>query len=220
MKRAFLLFSIMFYCQLLAGIGVGYSPAGSLPVELTSFSAFVTNNSVMLSWTTATEINNSGFEIEKAIYTQDYSTASWIKIGFTKGEGTSTTIKNYTFNDTKPFNQKSLYRLKQIDFNGTFKYSNIIEVESVCLDKYYLHQNYPNPFNPSTTISYSIPNPSKVTVTVYDVLGKLVTTLVNQNQEAGNYSINFSADNLSNGIYFYKIEAGSFSDTKKMMLLK
>ncbi|MFH0733618.1 MAG: T9SS type A sorting domain-containing protein [bacterium] len=220
MKRALIPIFLLFFCNLFAGIGVGYSAVGSLPVELTSFSAAVTNNSVLLNWTTATEINNSGFEIEKAIYNQDYSTASWIKIGFIKGEGTSTTAKSYSFNDTKPFNQKALYRLKQIDYNGTFSFSNIIEVSSVSLDKYYLNQNYPNPFNPSTTISYSIPSSSKVVVSIYDILGKLVTTLVDQNQEAGNYSINFSADNLSNGIYFYKIQAGSFNDVKKMMLIK
>jgi hypothetical protein len=105
---------------------------------------------------------------------------------------------------------KSQYRLKQIDKDGAFKYSNAVEVVSVIL-KYDLAQNYPNPFNPTTLITYSIPKSSNVIVKVYNVLGKLITTLVNENQEAGIYKVNFDARGLSNGIYFYKIQAGNYS---------
>ncbi|MFH0734044.1 MAG: T9SS type A sorting domain-containing protein [bacterium] len=220
MKRASCLFFILFSVKLVAGIGVGYSTSGAIPVELTAFSAVVYNDNVVLNWTTSTEVNNYGFEVERSIYNKDYSNIHWTKIGFVEGEGTSTIVKNYYFKDTKPFKEKSVYRLKQIDINGSFKYSSIIEVELVFLSDYSLRQNYPNPFNPSTTISYSLPVASKITLTVYDVLGNQISILVDEIQSAGSYSINFNAAELSSGIYFYKIQASNFSDIKKMLLIK
>ena len=207
------LFLILFSIQLCAGIGVGYSPVGPLPVELTSFTANRVGNNVELNWVTATEVNNSGFDVERL---QD---SNWEKIGFISGHGNSTSPNNYSFADTKPFREKILYRLKQIDFNGTFKYTKPIEVGLGFL-KYDLAQNYPNPFNPSTVIEYSIPTSSNVKVEVYNVLGKLMTTIVNENQEAGSYQVNFDASGLSSGIYYYKIQAGNFAATKEMLLIK
>jgi hypothetical protein len=208
---------ILFSIQLCAGIGIGYSEVGTLPVELTSFTAKQSANGTELRWTTATEVNNFGFEIERAYLLNDNTT--WKKIGFIRGNGTCNSPKSYSFTESISTNAKTLYRLKQLDNNGAFKYSSTIEVGSVIL-KYDLSQNYPNPFNPSTLITYSIPISSNVIVKVYNVLGKLITTLVNENQEAGIYKVNFDAKSLSNGIYFYKIQAGSYTAVKKMLLLK
>ena len=207
------LFLILFSIQLSAGIGVGYSGIGALPVELTSFTANLIGSNVELRWATATEINNNGFEVERL---QD---SKWEKIGFISGHGNSTSPNNYRFADTKPLREKVQYRLKQIDYNGNFKYTKSIEIGFGSLE-FNLAQNYPNPFNPSTIISYSIPISSNVRVEVYNVLGKLMTTLVNENQEAGIYSAVFNAVGLGNGIYYCRISAGNFSETKKMLLLK
>jgi hypothetical protein len=209
----------LFSIQLFAGIGVGYSDVGSLPVELTSFTAKQSVSGVELRWVTATEVSNFGFDIERASLVAQNNQKIWEKIGFISGHGNSNSPNNYCFIDNKSLSGKSQYRLKQIDKDGAFKYSKTVEVVSVIL-KYDLAQNYPNPFNPSTLITYSIPKSSNVMVKVYNVLGKLITTLVNENQEAGIYKVNFDARGLSNGIYFYKIQAGNYSAIKKMLLLK
>jgi hypothetical protein len=209
----------LFSIQLFAGIGVGYSDVGSLPVELTSFTAKQSVSGVELRWVTATEVSNFGFDIERASLVAQNNQKIWEKIGFISGHGNSNSPNNYSFTDNKPLSGKSQYRLKQIDKDGVFKYTNAIEVVSVIL-QYDLAQNYPNPFNPSTLITYSIPASSNVVLKVYNVLGKLITTLVNENQEAGIYKVNFDARGLSNGIYFYKIQAGNYSAIKKMLLLK
>jgi hypothetical protein len=212
-------FLFLFSIQLLAGIGVGYSPVGTLPVELTSFTVKQSANSIELQWATATEVSNYGFDIERASVVKQNSQSSWQKIGFISGHGNSNSPNNYSFIDNKPLSGKSQYRLKQIDKDGAFQYSKTIEIGSVIL-KYDLAQNYPNPFNPSTLIAYSIPKSSMVILKIYNVLGKQITTLVNENQQAGNYKVNFDARGLSNGVYFYKIQAGNFVEIKKMLLLK
>src|ERR1035441_7057404 len=209
----------LFSIQLFAGIGVGYSDVGSLPVELTSFTAKQSVSGVELYWVTATEVNNFGFDVERSYLLSPNDKTIWVKIGFISGHGNSNSPNNYSFIDNKPLSGKSQYRLKQIDKNGAFKYTKIIEVVSVIL-KYDLAQNFPNPFNPTTVITYSIPTSSNVMVKVYNVLGKLITTLVNENQEAVIYKVNFDANGLSNGVYFYKIQAGSYTSVKKMLLLK
>ncbi len=207
-----------------AGIGEGQSQVGPLPVELTSFSASLKGAStgsatVVLNWTTATEVNNYGFEILRAVGQKSFL-SQWEKIGFVDGHGNSNSLKNYSFIDSNPVNGKATYRLKQIDTDGKFEYSSIIEISNTLLKEYVLEQNYPNPFNPTTVISYSIPTASHVSVKVFDVLGNTITTLVNQTQEIGSYKVNFNANELSNGIYFYKIQSGGFTDIKKMLLLK
>ena len=214
--KVIITFLFLFSIQLFAGIGVGYSTVGVLPVELTSFTAKQSAGNVELSWVTATEVNNFGFDLERAGAGKD---AVWMKIGFISGHGNSTSPNNYSFTDNKPLSGKSQYRLKQLDNNGAFKYSKTVEIAAVIL-KYDLAQNYPNPFNPSTLFTYSIPTSSNVIVTVYNMLGELIKTLVNENQEAGIYKVNFDAGSLSNGVYFYKIQAGNFASTKKMLLLK
>ena len=217
--KVIITFLFFFSIQLFAGIGIGYSDVGALPVELTSFTAKQSVNGVGLQWATATEVSNFGFDIERTSLVTQNNQTNWEKIGFISGHGNSNSPNNYSFIDNKPLSGKSQYRLKQIDKDGAFKYSKTIEVASVIL-KYDLAQNFPNPFNPTTVITYSIPTSSNVMVKVYNVLGKLITTLVNENQEAGIYKVNFDANGLSNGVYFYKIQAGSYTSVKKMLLLK
>jgi hypothetical protein len=186
-----------------------------VPVELTSFTAKVNPGTVKLKWTTASEINNHGFEVERM------SNGNWITIGFKEGAGTTTEQKSYTFNDNIiSLNAKQLcYRLKQIDFNGESKYSNIVEV-AILPVKFNLSQNYPNPFNPSTMISFTIPHRENVTLDVYNLLGQKVTSIINREMDGGNYDIRYDASSLSAGIYFYTLKAGSYVSTKKMMLIK
>ena len=217
--KVIITFLSLFSIQLFAGIGVGYSTVGSLPVELTSFTAKQSVSGVELRWATATEVSNYGFDVERSYLLSPNDKTNWDKIGFISGHGNSNSPNSYSFIDNKPLSGKSQYRLKQIDKNGAFKYTKIIEVVSVIL-KYNLAQNFPNPFNPSTLITYSIPTSSNVIINVYNILGELIKTLVNEYQEAGSYKVNFDAGGLSNGIYFYKIQSGNFAAIKKMLLLK
>jgi hypothetical protein len=216
---------ILLSIQLFAGIGVGESTTTPLPVELTSFTANLSGSNVELRWVTATEVRNYGFELERSL-TQTISEGkgfnNWERIGFVEGHGNSNSPRQYFFGDNVHNGSGYLsYRLKQIDTDGKFSYSNTISVLiNQIPSNYELHQNYPNPFNPTTIISYSIPQSSNVVLTIYDILGNLVETLVNENQEAGNYEISFNAGELSNGIYYYKIQSGNFIATKKMLLLK
>lgn len=192
-----------------------------VPVELVSFNASLIDNGVKLNWITATEINNMGFDVERSLTPfLSNGEGEWEKIGFVNGNGTSTQVQTYTFTDNNSVNGKSLYRLKQIDFDGSFEYSNIVEVEFGLLTEYILEQNYPNPFNPVTKITYSLPNEGLVTIKLYDVLGNEVATLVNETKTSGKYEVEFNASGLSSGMYFYKLEVGNYSDIKKMIVLR
>jgi hypothetical protein len=187
-----------------------------IPVELTSFAASVQGKNVNLTWSTASEINNQGFEVQRK------TNNAWETIAFISGNGTTTESKSYSYtDDISSINISTiLYRLKQIDFDGTYEYSFIVEVDGLVPDEYLLEQNYPNPFNPSTSIKYQMPENGFVTIKVYDMLGNEVATLVNEIQEAGNHSVEFDAATVSSGIYFYIMQAGNFTQTKKMTLLK
>ncbi len=200
------------------------SSESGLPVELTSFSATTIGSLIKLSWSTSTEINNYGFEVERKLNVKNQTSDEWTKIGFVEGNGNSNSTKNYSFDDRNLSADKYLYRLKQIDNDGQYEYSEIIEVDLGLPTKYGLSQNYPNPFNPSTRISWQSPISSHQTLKVYDMLGNEVATIVDDYREAGRYEIEFksSVDNLqlASGIYFYKITAGSFVDIKKMILIK
>jgi len=195
-----------------------------IPVELTSFTASVLHNekAVELNWTTATETNNSGFEILRKAQNDN----NWESIGFVPGFGITTEPKSYSFIDENVSSGNYKYRLKQIDFDGTFTYSNEIEVEVDFTPKeFVLYQNYPNPFNPSTVIKYEIPGQTRndnilVVLKVYDVLGNEVATLVNEEKPAGNYDVEFDATGLPSGIYFYLLKANHFTEAKQMILLK
>ena len=187
----------------------------SLPVELSSFSASIVNKDVKLNWRTETEINNYGFEIYRR--PQDNE---WKLCGFIEGHGNSNSPNEYSYIDKNPIGGSVFkYRLKQIDNDGTYKYSDKIEIE-ITPSVFALNQNYPNPFNPSTIIRYQLPQESKVILTVYDILGAKVAVLLDEKKEPGVYEINFNADHLPNGTYIYRIVAGSYIETKKMILLK
>ncbi|MCS7210102.1 MAG: S8 family serine peptidase [Chloroherpetonaceae bacterium] len=193
--------------------------ANALPVELASFTAVPDARGVKLEWTTASEKNNAGFEVERLLKRAGQDAAVWEKIGFVKGKGTTTEAQSYSFVD-RTASGTVQYRLRQIDFDGTFEYSPIVEVDAGLPRTFELAQNYPNPFNPSTAISYQLPTATNVVLKVYDMLGREVATLVNARQEAGRYQVTFNATNLASGIYFYRLQAGSFVETKKMMLVK
>ncbi len=190
-----------------------------VPVELTSFTASVNDNDVTLNWVTASEINNSGFQVEKK------STGDYESIGFVPGYGTTTETRAYSFSDVNLTAGTYSYRLKQIDYDGTFEYSDPVEVEIIVPDVYSLHQNYPNPFNPSTKITFTIAENANVTLKVFDVLGQKVMTLINQDLTAGAHTYDFDAAGFNSGVYFYRIEANgidgtNFTNVKKMILLK
>ena len=187
-----------------------------LPVEMMSFVSNIVNNDVTLNWITSTEINNSGFDIERSS-----SNGTWSKIGFVSGSGSTINQTSYTFSDRGLVAGTYNYRLKQIDFNGNYEYFNLgNEVIIGAPGNYELSQNFPNPFNPSTVINYQIPKSGFVKLSVYDMSGKELKSLVNENKEAGYYSVSFDGSGLSSGIYFYSINAGGFTETKKMMLVK
>lgn len=186
-----------------------------VPVELTSFSANDNNGQVILNWTTATELNNQMFEIERRSESSQYLT-----IGYVDGHGTTTEQQNYNFVDNSEISGTYFYRLKQIDFGGRHEYSEEIHVDVTGPLAFELGQNYPNPFNPGTVIKYSIPENGFVTLDVYNLLGEKVASLVNKVQEAGRYQINFDASNLASGIYVYNLKSGSFNSVKKMLLMK
>ncbi len=190
------------------------SDDNQLPVELTEFTGRKSEQGVELAWRTASELNNSGFEVERKS-----NGADWNTLGFVRGNGTTTEAQSYSFLD-RMASGKVQYRLKQIDFDGQFEYSNVIEVDAGLPKVFALEQNYPNPFNPTTVISYQLPVAGNVSLKLYDVLGKEVMTLVNGRQEAGAYNFNFNASSLSSGVYFYRLQSGNFVQTKKMMLVK
>ncbi len=187
----------------------------SVPVELTSFGATSNGTDVELKWTTATETNNQGFQIERM-----NASGSFEQAGYVAGFGTTTEPKAYSFIDSKLESGNYTYRLKQIDFDGTFTYSEEVNVEVELPLEYSLEQNYPNPFNPSTMIKYSIPEDGNVKLAVYNMLGEEVASIVNTTQKAGRYEVNFNASQLSSGVYVYRIEAANFTSSKKLMLLK
>lgn len=188
-----------------------------IPVELTSFTAMQNGSNVDLKWTTATEVNNRGFEIERMA-----GEGSWITVGYKAGFGTTTEAKSYYFSDDiSALGASSVsYRLKQIDFDGRNTYSKAVLVDNIAPVSFDLAQNYPNPFNPETKISFSLPSQENVVIKLYDMTGREVSTLVNSKMDAGVHSLTLSAEGLSSGVYLYKMTAGSFSSTKKLSVLK
>jgi hypothetical protein len=206
----------------------GRGPHGILflPVELNFFTASAGTHNVKLIWKTATELNNMGFNVERSLNKTD-----WMMIAFVQGSGNSNSQKEYSYIDNSASKAgKYYYRLKQIDNDGSFKYSNIVEADLIAPSVFALNQNYPNPFNPSTRISYTLPLDSKVILEVYNLTGEKVGQLVNQEQSAGYYFVDFNASainkTITSGVYFYrlnapnKVDGTNFSSIKKMMILK
>ena len=193
---------------------------GAVPVELTSFAATITNNEVTLNWQTATEVNNKGFEIQRSIDNSEFSV-----IGFVDGAGTSTETKSYSFVNKVDKGGIYYYRLKQIDFDGSYDYSNVVEVDYSGITSYAVAQNYPNPFNPSTKIEFAIPVDAEVSLKVFNVIGQEVADLANSQFASGLHSINFNASKLTSGTYIYTISAkgvdgSEFTQSRKMLLMK
>jgi Secretion system C-terminal sorting domain len=189
--------------------------------------ADVKQSSVYLSWVTATELNNKGFEIERKVIGDKSSViGNWEKIGFVQGNGTTTEQKSYSFVDNKVSSGTYSYRLKQIDYDGTYKYSKEIGVSVNVPLKFSLSQNYPNPFNPTTQIKYSLPDNSTVNISVYNVIGQKIQTLIDKVQKGGEYEVTFKGSKYPSGIYFCRMEARSvttgedYHHTIKMALVK
>lgn len=197
-----------------------------LPVELVSFSVAAKGNKVVLSWKTASEVNNYGFEIQRAVVGMNSQWSDWTKIGFVSGSGNSNRPNQYSYVDENAVKSgKAKYRLKQIDTDGKSSFSTEVEIKPQP-ETFALSQNYPNPFNPSTTIEYSLPVESFVNITIYNLLGQEVMILVDEKQESGYHQSRFDASGLSSGVYLYSIKAASveanktFSHTRKMQLIR
>jgi hypothetical protein len=191
-----------------------------VPVELTSFTAQLVDRNVILNWTTATELNNQGFDVEYSLDNQSFS-----KIGFVPGFGTTSEMKSYSFRVSDIQSGVQYYRIKQIDFDGGSTIYNSVEVTGPLPNTFVLDQNHPNPFNPSTTISFSLPVESNVNIKLFNMLGQQVAQITERSFQAGNHDLQFNANELSSGAYIYTLEAAgvngaSFKSTKKMLLLK
>lgn len=231
MKLSYLLMFILFF-SFVNKQSFGQSninPDDTLPVELIYFDGYMMEDYVLLKWGTATELSNYGFDVERA-----NSSFQWETIGFVFGHGTSFSPKHYEFEDTTvTFDGLYHYRLKQIDTDGGFAYSDTVTlnlVTSLRFDyevnqekEFLLEQNYPNPFNPSTTIKFQIPIQSKVTLKIFDAIGNQIATLIDKELNSGSYSFHFDASRFNNpasGIYFYQLKANQFTRTKKFVLTK
>jgi photosystem II stability/assembly factor-like uncharacterized protein len=188
---------------------------GGVPVELNSFTASANGKEVTLSWSTATELNNQGFEVQRKFGSNEF-----VAIGSVRGHGTTTSPNNYTYIDKLTDAGKYFYRLKQIDFGGKYEYSLTVEVNWSPFTSYKLDQNFPNPLNPSTTIGFGIPEKGNVRLSVLNILGEEIKILLNEEKEAGYHSIEFNASDLPSGVYFYKLVSKDFVNTKKMILVK
>jgi hypothetical protein len=186
-----------------------------VPVELTSFTAATNGKEVMLNWSTVTELNNHGFEIQRSLEGVEFFT-----VGFVNGHGTTTEQQNYSYADKYLDNRSYYYRLKLVDYDGSYEYSDVVEVDYKAFNSYLLEQNYPNPFNPTTTIGFGIANKSNVKITILNAIGEEVAVVLNEEKDSGYHRVEFNGANLPSGVYFYQLKAGDFISTKKMILLK
>ena len=198
----------------------------SFTTELSSYTGFVDSNDVVLNWITSSEMNNSGFEVERQTNDADFEV-----IGFVEGNGTTSEANNYSFTDEDLPAGKYSYRLKQMDFEGSYNYSdtldfeisNILDINELgnVINAYQLYQNYPNPFNPQTTIRFDIKEENFVNLSIYNVLGEKVKELVNDVLPSGSHEVKFDGSELSSGIYIYRLDVKEeYSENKKMSLLK
>jgi hypothetical protein len=224
---------IRFYCFNGTGGSAGSRPKigvddisvtnnGTLPVELTSFTALDRSEAVELKWSTATEVNNYGFDVERATNSGSNGLRDWQNVGFVEGHGTTNALHDYSFADNSAIYGTYSYRLKQIDRDGKFHYSAVVAANvGKTPNAMMLGQNHPNPFNPETSIEFAIPATGPVTFKVYNLLGQEIATLVNGNIKAGVLNhVSFKGINLPSGMYFYTLRSGRFVETKKMMVVK
>jgi hypothetical protein len=201
-------------------MGADENTGSPLPVELAGFTAAAKDKSVTLHWATATETNNYGFEIERRVNTEGERRLSWAKVGFVEGHGTTNVPQSYSYSD-KPGEGKYQYRLKQIDRDGRFEYSNSVEVTIATPMVFALEQNYPNPFNPATNITFTIPANGHATLKVFNTIGQEVATLFHGEAQAGIYNqVQFNASGFTSGLYFSRLEYDGKVQMKRMALLK
>ena len=191
-----------------------------IPVELTSFTAESSGDEVVIKWSTATETNNRGFEIEKTVKSKNKSQSDWTKVQFVEGKGTTTERSSYVYNEKVTSAGTYVYRLKQIDFDGTVSYSPEVEVGITGPKEFSLYQNYPNPFNPATTIKFALPEKTNLVISVYNLVGEKVAEVFKGELDGGYHEVSFNASALSSGVYFYRFESNKFSSVKKMLLLR
>jgi len=189
--------------------------ADIIPVELTSITTKIINAGIQLDWITSREHNNEGFEIHRRSQTRGYHI-----IGFVEGRGTTDEEQYYSYIDTTVKSEKYIYRLNQLEFDGTYNYLSEIAVDASPPIDFSLEQNYPNPFNPTTTIPYSISKLSFATLKVFDTTGSEIATLVNEMKPGGSFQVEFNTFTLPTGVYFYRLQAGDYIETKKMVLIK
>jgi hypothetical protein len=189
-----------------------------VPVELISFNAEKNDASIVINWITGSELNNKGFTIEKQ--SKDAQNLSWSKLAFISGKGTTNELTPYTFTDATPLNGQNSYRLVQVDFDGTVKVHGPISINFENDFNYSLEQNYPNPFNPLTTINWQIAKDGFVTLKVYDLLGREVALIINEEKKAGSYKTKFDGSSFSTGVYLYELSSGEFKSTKKFVIMK
>jgi hypothetical protein len=195
--------------------GLYHSYTDVIPVELASFKVFISGNSALLNWSTATETNNSGFAVEYRRGSDE-----WIEAGFLEGRGTTTETQNYSFTVNGLNSGIYSFRLRQMDYDGTITYSKEIESEVTGDISFELYQNYPNPFNPTTELTYSVKESGMVNIKVYDMLGSLITTLVNEVKEPGMHTVKFDGSSLASGVYMYSVSVNQFNAVRKMILSK
>jgi len=201
--------------------GPYHSNSQPLPVTLTSFNAFLIGDKVHLNWSTATETNNYGFEIERVKGDPNTNKfAHWEKIGFVQGNGNSNSVKIYSFEDKNVLTGQYAYRLKQINYDGSYEYSDVVKVDVKFKPSVMDVKNFPNPFNPTTKVRYEIPYDGLTLVKVYDILGNEITTLINEYKDAGIYEAELDGSKLSNGIYLIKLQVGNFTKVTKAILMK
>jgi photosystem II stability/assembly factor-like uncharacterized protein len=209
--------------------GLWQRDVSGIPVELISFNAESAGSDVRLNWVTATEVNNRGFEVQRSEVggrrSEVGDRTEWEEIGFVAGSGTTTERRDYSYTDKNISAGTYNYRLKQVDLDGKESYSNEIAVDVNTPAEFLLEQNYPNPFNPSTNIGFKLKSDSKVTLNIYNIVGEEITLLSNENLNAGEHRIHFTASGLTSGIYFYTLKAAgidgtNFTATRKMILMK
>lgn len=194
---------------------VYYTPV--LPVELSSFSSSNFDNNIILNWETTRELNNAGFQVQR----KKVSDKDWKIVGFVNGAGNTNDRKSYEYYDRNLFPGSYNYRLKQIDFNGNFEYFDLNQIVTISNpEDFYLYQNYPNPFNPATTIKFKTPFDGNITLSVFDINGKLINIILNEYKTAGYYEIYFNAANLSSGVYYYRLESNDIVFTKRFVVVK
>jgi hypothetical protein len=192
-----------------------------LPIQITAFNSKVNNRDVLLNWVTISEYNNLGFEVQKQYSVSGSQYSEWEKIGFVKGSGTTNSQSTYSYADAKLKTGNYKYRLKQLNYNGNFKYFSLDGEIFIDVPKVFsMSQNYPNPFNPVTKIDFDIPKDGFVSLKIYDVLGREIKSIVNEFRKAGYYTEEFNATNFASGVYFYRIQTGDFVAIKKMLMIK